>query len=275
MDYFLSFSKYLWKGVGLRKYKFLIFFFFIKSVIFLKIKISFSATTTSLFPLFSITTRNIIKIPTNCIFLFISRISRLSTIELDASEIRKHHSKKSFAKAYFDTLDRIFPCGSSEICWWNKNSWKSPGYQENNKRCQGSRLIGISWGSIANCRQMLLRFLHTEKSFRNLSKSNRNQIVSTIFRFIWKQTDVHLVLNQSENGKCNLIPVWFNTISKIFFCVCYLVTSETHQCTHRFGKYLRSGIICRHCSTLHVILLLKIQVLLVFFVPAVLQSIYD
>ena len=35
--------------------------------------------------------------------------------------------------------------------------------------------------------------LHTQKSFRNLIKSNRNQIVFTIFRLIWIQTDVRLL----------------------------------------------------------------------------------
>ena len=47
--------------------------------------------------------------------------------------------------------------------------------------------------------------VRTEKSFRNLIYSNRNQIVFTIFRLIWKQMDVSLVSNQSENGKYNLI----------------------------------------------------------------------
>ena len=46
---------------------------------------------------------------------------------------------------------------------------------------------------------------HTEKSFRNLIKSTRNQNVINIFRLIWNQTDVRLVPNQSENGKYNLI----------------------------------------------------------------------
>ena len=49
--------------------------------------------------------------------------------------------------------------------------------------------------------------LHTEKSFRNLIKSNRNQIVLSSFRLILSQTDVRLVPNQSENGKYNLISV--------------------------------------------------------------------
>ena len=60
---------------------------------------------------------------------------------------------------------------------------------------------------------------HTEKSFLNLVKSNRNQIVFTIFRLISSQTDVRLVPNQSENGNYNLISVWFNKILKRFLCV--------------------------------------------------------
>ena len=58
--------------------------------------------------------------------------------------------------------------------------------------------------------------IHTEKSFRNLIKSTRNQIVLTIFWLIWIRTDVRLDLNHSENGKYNLISVWFNKISKRF-----------------------------------------------------------
>ena len=40
-------------------------------------------------------------------------------------------------------------------------------------------------------------WVHTEKSFRNLIKSNRNQIVFTIFRFIWnsKQTSIWIQIN--------------------------------------------------------------------------------
>ena len=58
------------------------------------------------------------------------------------------------------------------------------------------------------------KILHTEKSFRNIKKSNRNQIVITIFRLNWNQTDFHLDLNRSENGEYNLISGWFNKISK-------------------------------------------------------------
>ena len=51
---------------------------------------------------------------------------------------------------------------------------------------------------------MLLYYTHRE-IFRNLIKSNRNQIVFTIFRLIWNQTDVLLVPDQSENGEYNLL----------------------------------------------------------------------
>ena len=43
---------------------------------------------------------------------------------------------------------------------------------------------------------------------KNPNKSNRNQIVFTIFQLIWNQTDaIRLVPSQSENGKYNLISV--------------------------------------------------------------------
>ena len=56
--------------------------------------------------------------------------------------------------------------------------------------------------------------LHTEKSFRNIIASNRNQIVFTNFWLIWNQTDgFRLVPNRSINGNHNLISGWFNKIS--------------------------------------------------------------
>ena len=47
--------------------------------------------------------------------------------------------------------------------------------------------------------------VHTEKYFRNIIESNLNQIVFTISRLTWNQTDVRLVQNQSASGKYNLI----------------------------------------------------------------------
>ena len=54
--------------------------------------------------------------------------------------------------------------------------------------------------------------LHTNKSVRNLIKSNRNQISFTMYRLVWNQTNGRLVPNQSENGKYNPISVWSNKI---------------------------------------------------------------
>ena len=65
----------------------------------------------------------------------------------------------------------------------------------------------------------------TEKSFRNLIKSTRNQIVYTIFSL--KKIPIDLEPDEcpfgfksiSENNLYNLISGSFNKISKIFLCV--------------------------------------------------------
>ena len=82
--------------------------------------------------------------------------------------------------------------------------------------------------------------IHTQKSFRNLIKSYRNQIVFTIFRLIWNQTNVHLAPNQSKNGTYNLILVCFNKIPKRFLCFnCLLIfdNSKPHY-NQRFCYFL-------------------------------------
>ena len=62
--------------------------------------------------------------------------------------------------------------------------------------------------------------VHTEKSFRNLIKTNRDQIVFSTYWLIWNQMNsVHLFPNQSDNGKYNLILFWINHIPKRFLCV--------------------------------------------------------
>ena len=59
------------------------------------------------------------------------------------------------------------------------------------------------------------------KIFQNLilKQTEINQIIFSIFWFIWNQMDVRVVPNQSENGKYNLISVCFDKISKIFLSV--------------------------------------------------------
>ena len=58
--------------------------------------------------------------------------------------------------------------------------------------------------------------LHTQNSFRNLIKTNQNQIVFTIFP-VWFGTAngqcPFAVPNPSEKGKYNRISVWLNKIS--------------------------------------------------------------
>ena len=55
--------------------------------------------------------------------------------------------------------------------------------------------------------------VHTEKYFRNLVKSNRNQILFTIFPIdLELQAKFFLAPNHSENGKYNLILVWFTRL---------------------------------------------------------------
>ena len=97
--------------------------------------------------------------------------------------------------------------------------------------------VGLQW-LVKTC------LLHAEASFRNLIKSKRNQIVFSIFRLIWNQTEVRLVPNPSVRGKYNLISVWYNKISKRFFCVYYVkhckhisVLSSLINFEHNFIKY--------------------------------------
>ena len=60
-----------------------------------------------------------------------------------------------------------------------------------------------AWSSI-----FFSRPVYTQKSFWNLIKSNLIQIVYTVFRLIWIQTNVRWVPNQSVQGKYNMISVW-------------------------------------------------------------------
>ena len=96
--------------------------------------------------------------------------------------------------------------------------------------------------------------VHTEKSYRSLIKSNPNQIVLTIFRLIWnsKRTRSFAVPNQSENGKYNVISVWFNKISKkMSLCALAFFVSSRPQGS-RLLEYqgLESGPLKRLSTTL-------------------------
>ena len=69
----------------------------------------------------------------------------------------------------------------------------------------GTAAVTFSKSRLEACKCRVVRnfgtsfCVRTEMHFRNLISSNRNQIVFTIFRLIWNQTDVRLDPNQSEN----------------------------------------------------------------------------
>ena len=79
------------------------------------------------------------------------------------------------------------------------------------------------------------RYIH-RKCFRNLIKSNRNLTVYTIFRWIWNQTDIRLIPNQSEDGEYN------NKSSKIFLCVYTQTKTITAVLETRVSRYHTSPI---------------------------------
>ena len=83
-------------------------------------------------------------------------------------------------------------------------------------------------------RRTIYKPAHTEKFFRNLIKSTWNQIIFTIFRLIWIETEVRLDPNQSENGEYNLISGWFNKIQKRFLCLYLYIISRILR---KFGIY--------------------------------------
>ena len=64
-----------------------------------------------------------------------------------------------------------------------------------------------NWKSLPESEQQSRQTTHRIFFSRNLNKSNRNQIVFSIFRFIWNQTGIRLFPNQSEKDKYKLISV--------------------------------------------------------------------
>ena len=67
-------------------------------------------------------------------------------------------------------------------------------------------------------------------------------MVFTIFPLIWFQTEVRLDPNQSENGKYNLISVWFNKILKGFLCV-YTQNKMLFENTKEMSTYTQDEAI--------------------------------
>ena len=102
-------------------------------------------------------------------------------------------------------------CSFTFMCKFTLNKITLPAHREMDS-------FFLSNWAVYDCAEVF-PCIHTEKSFRSLIKSTRNQIVFTIFRMILNQTNVRLVPNQSENGKYNLVSGWFNNIVKRFLCV--------------------------------------------------------
>ena len=127
-------------------------------------------------------------------------------------------------------------------------------------------MLGAKIYDDGTARRMRHKNAHLEKSFQNLIKSIRNQIVFTTSPLILNQTDVHLVPNQSESGEYNLISDWFNKIFKIFFWVqrrCSSVVSSVHCCAREFGsdfhhnqawEILPYKLSCRALQDIHLII---------------------
>ena len=71
---------------------------------------------------------------------------------------------------------------------------KFPRYKSLNDS-QIDRIVSQMWRHFAQIDLSKFFVRQTQKSFRNLIKSNRNQIVFTIFRLILNQMDIRLVPN--------------------------------------------------------------------------------
>ena len=71
------------------------------------------------------------------------------------------------------------------------------------------------------------QYKHTEKYFRDLIKSNRNQIVFIIFRLICNQTNSDRLLFQINRKLVNIVWFWFDLIR--FLCMCGPVHSTLYS----------------------------------------------
>ena len=102
--------------------------------------------------------------------------------------------------AFYDVSQSIFICILSPWRYLRRREVDFRFFSALNKRCIFFNFFLLhSFSCFFN--------LHTEKSFRNLIKSNRNKIVYTIFRLIWNQTDTVRLLFQIN--RCMVNTIWF------------------------------------------------------------------
>ena len=109
--------------------------------------------------------------------------------------------------------------------------------------------------------------IELRNSVRNLIKSNQSQIVFTIYRLIWNQTNVCLVLNQWGNCKYNLISVRFNEIS-------LNVQLFLSSCSCQFEFNLRIGVARITVSVLHLIRLSGKCFHIIIYISVVRQQVF-
>ena len=72
---------------------------------------------------------------------------------------------------------------------------------------------------------------------------SKHQIVFTIFRLIWIQTNIRLDPNQTENSKYNLISVSFDKISKRCLRVCCRIFLKGDRCVTLYLTEVARGAI--------------------------------
>ena len=82
--------------------------------------------------------------------------------------------------------------------------------------------------------------IHAMKSSSDSCWINQNQIVFTIFEYIWSQTKFCLIKNQSDKCNYNQNLVWFNNIMNLISLVCnkYQGHAKTPVYTGWFLKFL-------------------------------------
>ena len=93
-----------------------------------------------------------------------------------------------------------------------------------------SSVTGVSFVYVrVNIHQIFAHFTNIQNGeiFSEFWYINPNQIVLTIFRLIWNQTESHLVQNQSEDGKYDLIPIDFKKSEKKFVCNIFSLVLDT------------------------------------------------
>ena len=104
--------------------------------------------------------------------------------------------------------------------WWGFGTGATP-YQ----RIQFATLPCVSLEQIQKYNDE--KSMHAEKYFLEIALyQTHNQVVFTVHRLIWIFWIYIQSPNELENVKYTLIWVWFNTISRKYFCVCVLAFGE-------------------------------------------------